>query len=68
MWRLNTALVRLRSIKCFRHCGAPSARRLSGGEIGPITLKLVYEAADGYVSIVLVGPTKVSHSFIQVDG
>ena len=39
--------------------GAPSARRLSGGaEIGPITLKLVYEAADGYVSIVfLVGPT-----------
>ena len=39
--------------------GAPSTRRLSGGaEIGPITLKLVYEAADGYLSIVfLVGPT-----------
>ncbi|MDP6863543.1 MAG: CoA transferase [Acidimicrobiales bacterium] len=39
--------------------GAPSTRRLSGGaEIGPITLKLVYEAADGFLSIVfLVGPT-----------
>ena len=38
---------------------APSTRRLSGGaEIGPITLRIVYEAADGFVSIAfLVGPT-----------
>lgn len=37
----------------------PGTKRLSGGaEIGPITLRIVYEAADGYVSIVfLVGPT-----------
>ena len=43
----------------YPFAGVPSTRRLSGGaEIGPITLKLVYEAADGYVSIVfLVGPT-----------
>jgi len=43
----------------YPFAGAPSTRRLSGGaEIGPITLKLVYEAADGHVSIVfLVGPT-----------
>ncbi|MDH3683397.1 MAG: CoA transferase, partial [Acidimicrobiia bacterium] len=38
---------------------APSTKRLSGGaQIGPITLRIVYEAADGYVSLVfLVGPT-----------
>ena len=43
----------------YPFAGAASTRRLSGGaEIGPITLKIVYEAADGYVSIVfLVGPT-----------
>lgn len=43
----------------YPFAGVPSTRRLSGGaEIGPITLKLVYEAADGHVSIVfLVGPT-----------
>ena len=37
----------------------PSTRRISGGaEIGPITLRIVYEAADGYISLVfLVGPT-----------
>ena len=37
----------------------PGTRRLSGGaEIGPITLRLVYESADGYISLVfLVGPT-----------
>lgn len=39
--------------------GASPTRRLSGGaEIGPITLRIVYEAADGHVSIAfLVGPT-----------
>lgn len=38
---------------------APSTRRLSGGaEVGPITLRIVYEALDGYISLVfLVGPT-----------
>lgn len=43
----------------YPFAGAPSTRRISGGyELGPITLKLVYEAADGHVSIVfLVGPT-----------
>lgn len=43
----------------YPFAGVPSTRRLSGGaEIGPITLKLVYQASDGYVSIVfLVGPT-----------
>lgn len=39
--------------------GAPNTKRLSGGmEIGPLSLRLVYEAMDGFVSLVfLVGPT-----------
>jgi crotonobetainyl-CoA:carnitine CoA-transferase CaiB-like acyl-CoA transferase len=38
---------------------APSTKRLSGGmEIGPITLRVVYKAKDGFVNLVfLVGPT-----------
>ena len=38
---------------------APSTKRLSGGmEIGPITLRTVYKAKDGFVNLVfLVGPT-----------
>lgn len=43
----------------YPFAGAPTTQRLSGGmEIGPITLRLVYEASDGHVSLVfLVGPT-----------
>lgn len=43
----------------YPFAGAPNTERLSGGmEIGPITLRLVYEAVDGYISLVfLVGPT-----------
>ncbi|MFT7598710.1 MAG: crotonobetainyl-CoA:carnitine CoA-transferase CaiB-like acyl-CoA transferase [Acidimicrobiales bacterium] len=43
----------------YPFAGAPSTKRLSGGaEFGPITLKLVYETLDGFISLVfLVGPT-----------
>lgn len=48
----------------YPFAGAESTRRVAGGsQLGPITLRVLYEAADGHVSIVfLVGPMVAAYN------